>query len=153
MKKELNGRDVWNSRIGFILAGAGSAIRSGENIWRFPYIAGENGGGAFLVVYLLFVLGIGIPVMMSEFIIGRRTQRNPYGAFKKLAPGKPWFLVGLMGVGAAFMILIFYILWAGWTLEYITGQLTMHLKEKLWQNLPQCLMVSEKDPSDLCCGW
>lgn len=121
--KDLLPRDSFTSKFGVIAATAGSAIGLG-NIWRFPYIAGENGGGAFLVVYLLFVLGIGIPVMMSEFVIGRRALLNPYGAFKKLAPGKPWFLIGLMGVGAAFMILVFYNTVAGWTLEYIYKSIT-----------------------------
>jgi len=77
--KDLPPRDSFTSKFGMIAATTGSAIGLG-NIWRFPYIAGENGGGAFLVIYLLFILGIGIPVMMSEFVIGRRTQRNPYGA-------------------------------------------------------------------------
>ncbi|MCH7656893.1 MAG: sodium-dependent transporter [Bacteroidetes bacterium] len=121
--QDLPPRDSFTSKFGVIAATAGSAIGLG-NIWRFPYIAGENGGGAFLVVYLLFVLGIGIPVMMSEFVIGRRALLNPYGAFKKLAPGKPWFLIGLMGVGAAFMILVFYNTVAGWTLEYIYKSIT-----------------------------
>lgn len=121
--QDLPPRDSFTSKFGVIAATAGSAIGLG-NIWRFPYIAGENGGGAFLVMYLLFVLGIGIPVMMSEFVIGRRALLNPYGAFKKLAPGKPWFLIGLMGVGAAFMILVFYNTVAGWTLEYIYKSIT-----------------------------
>lgn len=121
--QDLPPRDSFTSKFGVIAATAGSAIGLG-NIWRFPYIAGENGGGAFLVLYLLFVLGIGIPVMMSEFVIGRRALLNPYGAFKKLAPGKPWFLIGLMGVGAAFMILVFYNTVAGWTLEYIYKSIT-----------------------------
>jgi len=112
------GRDSFTSKFGIIAAAAGSAIGLG-NIWRFPYVLGENGGGAFLFIYLAFVLGIGIPVMLSEFIIGRSTQRNPIGAFLKLAPGKPWFLIGIMGVGAAFMILSFYAAVAGWTLEYL----------------------------------
>jgi len=111
-------RDSFTSKFGVVAAAAGSAIGLG-NIWRFPYVVGENGGGAFLFIYLLFILGIGIPVMMSEFTIGRRSQRNPFGAFKKLAPGKPWFLIGLMGVVAAFMILSFYAAVAGWTLEYL----------------------------------
>jgi len=122
-KGDLSTRDSFGSKFGVLAATAGSAIGLG-NIWRFPYIAGENGGGAFLVVYLLFILAIGIPVMMSEFVIGRRAQRNPYGAFKKLAPGKPWFLVGIMGVIAAFVILIFYNTVAGWTLEYIYQSVT-----------------------------
>jgi len=101
-----------------IAAAAGSAIGLG-NIWRFPYVLGENGGGIFLLIYLLLVAMVGIPVMLSEFTIGRSTQRNPYGAFRRLAPGKPWYLVGLMGIVAAFMILAFYTVVAGWTLEYL----------------------------------
>ncbi len=111
-------RDSFTSKYGVIAAAAGSAIGLG-NIWRFPYVVGENGGGAFLFIYLAFIFAIGIPVMLSEFTIGRSAQLNPYGAFKKLAPGKPWYLVGLMGVGAAFMILAFYTAVAGWTFEYI----------------------------------
>ena len=111
-------RDSFGSKIGVIAAAAGSAIGLG-NIWRFPYVLGNNGGGAFLIVYLIFVVGIGVPVMISEFIIGRRSQRNPYGAFVKLAPGKPWYLVGIMGILAAFTILSFYSTIAGWTLEYL----------------------------------
>ncbi|MDX9773822.1 MAG: sodium-dependent transporter [Bacteroidales bacterium] len=111
-------RDSFGSRLGVIAAAAGSAVGLG-NIWRFPYILGENGGGAFLIIYLVIMFSIGIPVMMSELLIGRRTQRNPVGAFKVLAPGKPWYLVGMMGIISAFMILAFYTAVAGWTLEYI----------------------------------
>jgi len=114
----LSGRDGFGSKIGAFAAAAGAAIGLG-NIWRFPYLAGENGGGAFLLIYLVFILVIGFPVMLSEFTIGRRAQLNALGSFKKLAPGKPWFLVGLMGIGAAFVILAFYSTIAGWTLEYI----------------------------------
>ncbi|RIH66087.1 sodium-dependent transporter [Mariniphaga sediminis] len=111
-------RDSFGSRFGVIAATAGSAIGLG-NIWRFPYVAGENGGAAFLIIYLGFVLLIGIPVMLSEFTIGRSAQRNVFGSFRKLAPGRPWYLIGIMGVVAAFMILAFYTAVAGWTLEYI----------------------------------
>ncbi|HYW94629.1 MAG TPA: sodium-dependent transporter [Bacteroidales bacterium] len=129
-------RDSFTSKFGVIAAAAGSAIGLG-NIWRFPYVAGENGGAAFLFVYLTCVVIIGVPVMMSEFVIGRSAQRNPYGSFRMLAPGKPWYLVGLMGVVAAFMILAFYTVVAGWTLEYIyqsftgnlVGKSTIQLKE------------------------
>lgn len=124
-----NGRDSFSNRFAVIAAVAGSAIGLG-NIWRFPYVAGENGGGAFLILYLFFVLVIGIPVMTSEFIIGRAGQKNPYGAFKKLAPGKPWYLIGLMGVAAAFMILAFYTTVSGWTLEYFYQSLTGNLAGK-----------------------
>jgi NSS family neurotransmitter:Na+ symporter len=122
-------RDSFSNRFAVVAAVAGSAIGLG-NIWRFPYLAGENGGGAFLLVYLICVVVIGIPVMTSEFIIGRCAQLNPYGAFRKLAPGKPWFLIGLMGVVAAFMILAFYTTVAGWTLEYFYQSLTGNLLGK-----------------------
>lgn len=111
-------RGSFTSKFGVIAAAAGSAVGLG-NIWRFPYIAGENGGGAFLLIYLFFILAIGIPVMLSEFTIGRKTQRNAFGAFRKLAPGSGWPIVGLMGIVAAFVILAFYSTIAGWTLEYI----------------------------------
>jgi NSS family neurotransmitter:Na+ symporter len=121
-----NGRDSFTSKFGVVAAVAGSAIGLG-NIWRFPYVAGENGGAAFLIIYLLIIVVIGIPVMTSEFVIGRAAQKNPYGAFKMLAPGKPWFLIGIMGVAAAFMILAFYTTVAGWTLEYFYQTLTGNL--------------------------
>src|SRR4030042_152928 len=120
------GRDSFSNRFAVVAAVAGSAIGLG-NIWRFPYLMGENGGGAFLLIYLLCVIIIGIPVMTSEFVIGRAAQLNPYGAFKKLAPGKPWFLIGVMGVAAAFMILAFYTTVAGWTLEYFYQSVTGNL--------------------------
>ncbi|UCG27272.1 MAG: sodium-dependent transporter [Bacteroidales bacterium] len=127
-------RDSFGTKFGVIAATAGSAIGLG-NIWRFPYVAGENGGGAFLLIYLIFVIAIGIPVMMSEFVIGRSAQLNPVGAFKKLAPGKPWFLIGIMGVVAAFMILAFYAAVAGWTLEYIYQSVVNGFKGKSPQEL------------------
>ncbi|MBR8534168.1 sodium-dependent transporter [Carboxylicivirga sediminis] len=111
-------RDGFTNKFGVIAAAAGSAVGLG-NIWRFPYVAGENGGGAFLLVYLLFIVMIGLPVMLSELLIGRRAQKSVFGAFRTLAPDKPLFMsVGIMGVGAAFMILAFYAVVAGWTMEY-----------------------------------
>jgi len=118
MQSGLGERDSFSSKFGVIAAAAGSAIGLG-NIWRFPYVAGENGGGAFLLIYLLFIFAIGIPVMMSEFVIGRSAQLNPVGAFKKIAPGKKWHFIGLLGVVSAFIILAFYTVVAGWTLEYL----------------------------------
>lgn len=116
-------RDSFGSRLGILAAAAGSAIGLG-NIWKFPYITGKYGGAAFILVYLACIAVIGLPVMLSEFIVGRRGQKNPIGAFKKLAPGTPWFLTGWMGVAAAFMILAFYGVVAGWTLEYIFKSIT-----------------------------
>jgi NSS family neurotransmitter:Na+ symporter len=111
-------RDSFGSKFGVIAAAAGSAIGLG-NIWRFPYVLGQNGGGAFLLIYLFFIAAIGIPVMLSEFVIGRRAQLNAVGSFKKIAPGKKWHLIGLLGVVTAFIILAFYTVVAGWTLEYL----------------------------------
>lgn len=120
-------RGQWSGKLAFILAAAGSAIGLG-NIWRFPYTAGESGGGAFVLVYLGFVVLIGIPVMLAELSIGRETERNPVGAFKKLVPESMWPFVGGLGVLTGFGILAFYSVIAGWTLAYlwraITGDLT-----------------------------
>ena len=111
-------RDGFGSQVGIIAAAAGSAVGLG-NIYRFPCELGNNGGGAFLLVYLLIVLCLGVPVMLSELIIGRRTQKNPIGAFKMLKPKSAWPVVGYMGVFCAFIIMAFYCTIAGWTLEYI----------------------------------
>ena len=95
-------------------------------------MVGQNGGGAFLLIYLLFIAAIGIPVMMSEFVIGRSAQLNPVGAFKKIAPGKKWHLIGLLGVVSAFIILAFYTVVAGWTLEYLVQSVKwMVISEKI----------------------
>ena len=116
--QEVTKRDSFTGRIGIIAAVAGSAVGLG-NIWKFPYITGVFGGGAFVLVYLLCIALIGLPIVLSEFIIGRKAQKNAIGSFKKLAPGTPWFVPGVMGVVAAFMILAFYGVVAGWTLEYL----------------------------------
>lgn len=113
----------FGSKFGIIAAVAGSAIGLG-NIWKFPYLAGENGGGAFILVYLLCVAVIGVPIMMSEFVIGRKGQKNAFGSFKAIAPGTKWYMAGFMGVVAAFFILSFYSAVAGWTLEYVVLSLT-----------------------------
>ncbi|QZT37020.1 sodium-dependent transporter [Halosquirtibacter xylanolyticus] len=117
------GRDGFSSRFGVIAAAAGSAIGLG-NIWRFPYVLGENGGGAFFLVYMAFILVLGVPLMLTEMSIGRAGQRNPYGTFRFLAPKTKWYLVGVMGVAAAFLILSFYSAVAGWTLQYLFDAVT-----------------------------
>ncbi|WP_319482260.1 sodium-dependent transporter [uncultured Draconibacterium sp.] len=111
-------RDSFSSKFGVIAAAAGSAVGLG-NIWKFPYIAGVYGGAAFLFVYLAFILAIGLPVMLSELIIGRSSRKNAFGAFKVLAPGTSWRYIGIIGVGAAFLILSFYGVVAGWSIEYV----------------------------------
>lgn len=108
----------FGSKIGVVAAAAGSAVGLG-NIWRFPYELGQYGGAAFLILYLLFVIILGMPIMLSEFLIGRMGQANSAGSFRKLAPGSNWAWVGVMGVIASFLIMGFYVVVAGWTLEYI----------------------------------
>jgi len=110
-------REHWGSKIGFILAAAGSAIGLG-NIWRFPYITGVYGGAAFVLVYLGCVLLLGLPIMLAELTIGRHSQRNPVGAFLVIKPRSPWFLTGSLGVAAGFFILSYYSVVAGWTIGY-----------------------------------
>ena len=119
----MQAREQWVSRWGFILAAMGSAVGLG-NIWRFSYVTGENGGAAFLIIYLLCVALIGIPIIMAEFTIGRKGQTDAVGSFQKIAPGKPWVLSGILGVAAAFIILSFYGVIAGWTLKYFTSYVT-----------------------------
>ena len=111
-------RENWGSKVGFILAAAGSAVGLG-NIWKFPYIAGENGGAAFIFVYLICIAIIGLPVLIAEVLLGRTTQRNPVGAFRKLSDSKIWVSVGGLGVVAGFVILSFYGVVAGWSFGYI----------------------------------
>ena len=113
-----NNRANFGTKLGVILASAGSAVGLG-NIWRFPYMTGEYGGAAFIFVYLGCVLLFGAPIMMAEFLIGRRSQSNTARAYQKLAPGTQWRWVGRMGVLAGFLILSYYSVVAGWTLEYI----------------------------------
>jgi len=114
----VNGRGQWSGRLGFILAAAGSAIGLG-NIWRFPYSVAEGGGGLFVLMYLIFVLAIGLPVLLAELSLGRAAQRNPVGAFKALLPGKFWPYVGGLGVVTGAGILAFYSVIAGWTVGYL----------------------------------
>jgi len=112
----------WSSRLAFILAVSGSAVGLG-NIWRFPYVAGTNGGGAFVLVYLLCVAIVGLPLMMSEILMGRRGRRNPVATMQLLGEEEGstpnWKLVGAGGVVAAFLILSFYSVIAGWAVAYI----------------------------------
>ncbi|MFQ5669614.1 MAG: sodium-dependent transporter [Acidobacteriota bacterium] len=112
------GRGEWRNRAGFVLAAAGSAIGLG-NIWRFPSETARNGGAAFLVVYLACVALVGVPVMLAELSIGRRTRRNPVGAFMMLRPRTAWPLLGGLGVLTGIAILSFYSVVAGWTIGYL----------------------------------
>ncbi|UCE19252.1 MAG: sodium-dependent transporter, partial [Gemmatimonadota bacterium] len=123
-------REQWGTKIGFILAAAGSAIGLG-NVWKFPYITGENGGAAFVLVYLFCIVIIGWPIMLAELTIGRKAQRNPVGAFKILKPNSLWFLVGSLGILAGFFILSYYSVVAGWMMAYAYKAVT-----GVFQNFP-----------------
>jgi len=119
-RKSIHGQ--WSSRWVFILAATGSAVGLG-NIWRFPYITGENGGGAFVLVYIACVLLVGIPIMMAEIMLGRRGRQSPINTMQSLAEDEglnpAWRYLGWLGVVAGFFILSFYSVVAGWTLDYI----------------------------------
>jgi NSS family neurotransmitter:Na+ symporter len=108
------------SRVGFILAAAGSAVGLG-NLWRFPYTVGENGGGLFVLIYLISVIVIAVPVLIAEVTLGRFTRKNPVGAFDTIRPGSPWKIVGYVGVATGFMILSYYAVIAGWTVYYFVN--------------------------------
>ena len=114
---QTTGRGNFGSRLGVILASAGSAVGLG-NIWRFPTEVGRDGGAAFILVYLCCVFLLALPVMISEFIVGRSSRSNTVGAYRTLAPGKPWVVAGFMGVLGGILVLSFYSVVAGWTLHY-----------------------------------
>ena len=115
-------REQWSSRLIFILAATGSAVGLG-NIWKFPYITGENGGGAFVLVYLLCISLIGIPIMMAEIMLGRRGRRNPVDTMRLLAAESQrsprWAWLGWIGILAGILIMSFYSVIAGWTVDYV----------------------------------
>jgi len=109
-------REQWSTRAGFVLAAVGSAVGLG-NIWRFPFVTGEGGGAGFVLVYLLFVVSIGLPAILIEFVVGRRTRSNPVGAFERIGTGV-WRYVGWIFVVTTFVIMSYYSVVAGWTIRY-----------------------------------
>lgn len=119
-------RDNFGSKLGVILATAGSAVGLG-NVWRFPYMTGQNGGAVFILIYFVCILFLGIPCMMNEFIIGRRAHSNTARAYSMLSNGGPWKLVGYLGVLTAFLISGYYVVVSGWCLQYIYASFTGHL--------------------------
>ena len=128
----MNNRGNWGSKLGFILAAAGSAIGLG-NLWKFPYMTGKHGGGAFVLIYLICILLVGVPIMIAEIYIGKKTQKNPIGAFTELETEskgiihyhkngktlKPFNLIGWMGFIAGFLILSFYSVVIGWVFHFL----------------------------------
>ena len=125
----MENRKNFSSKLGVVFAAAGSAVGLG-NVWRFPTEVGNNGGAAFILVYLFCVVLIGVPVMLSEFLIGRHTHANTVSAFAQLAPGRWWRIGGVEGVFVAFLIFSYYILISGWTLYYLVESLMGHLLAK-----------------------
>ena len=115
-------RDHWSSNTGLVLAATGSAIGLG-NLWKFPFITWENQGGAFVLVYLICIAAVGLPIMLAELLIGRRSQKSAVGALKEAA-GPAWALVGGWGVLAGFILLSYYTVIAGWSLFYFAKSLT-----------------------------
>lgn len=115
-------RGNFGSKIGIVLATAGSAVGLG-NVWRFPYTVGENGGAAFILIYIACILALGIPGMVSEFIVGRHGQANAARSYDALAEGRPWKLVGYLGILTSTIILGFYAVVAGWCLEYLCASI------------------------------
>ena len=113
----------WSSRYLFLLAAVGSAVGLG-NIWKFPYVVGENGGGAFVLLYLFCIALVGIPVLIAEILIGQSAQANPVSAFAKLSrqfqASRLWVVFGYVGIVAGFLILSFYSVVAGWSLDYLS---------------------------------
>lgn len=111
-------RENFGSKLGTVLAAAGSAVGLG-NIWRFPIETGQHGGAAYIIIYVLCIIMLGIPIMLAEFIIGRRSHSNAVGAYHKLAPGTQWKWVGRLSVLAVFIVTCYYVVVAGWTFEYM----------------------------------
>ena len=129
-----NVRETWSGSLGFILAAIGSAVGLG-NIWRFPYVTGENGGAAFFLIYIACIFLVGIPVMLAEILIGRHSRRNAVGAFSSMKPGTPWSAVGWLCIGTGFIILSYYSVVGGWVLHYcylaLTNQFSSDSPESL----------------------
>ncbi|MGD7010041.1 sodium-dependent transporter [Metabacillus sp. 84] len=119
--------EQWSSKLGFILASAGSAIGIGA-IWKLPYVAGTSGGGAFFLLFILFTALIGLPLLLGEFVIGRSTQKEAIRSYQSLVPGTAWSYIGYLGVATSFILLSFYSVVGGWILQYlvysVTGQLS-----------------------------
>ena len=144
-------RENFGSKLGVVLAAAGSAVGLG-NIWRFPVETGQNGGAAFIIVYILCIVLLGLPIMMSEFLIGRSTHSNTAGAYRKLAPGTPWKWVGRLGVLSGFVILSYYAVVAGWTAEYTVLAASNYFEGKTTADFPRIFSDLSANPW-ICTLW
>lgn len=139
-------REHWATRVGFLLATAGSAIGLGS-LWRFPYMAGENGGGYFVLLFIGFTFVIGLPVFMAELTMGRRSQRGPVLAFAELAKNSGiWRIVGWLAVVTTFIILSYYLVIAGWSLNYAFMSLNQFYQGKSYDEIVQIFDIVYKSP-------
>lgn len=127
-------RDSFGSRFGALVAMAGSAVGLG-NLWRFPYLVGENGGAAFIIVYIVFVFLLCLPIFISEFVIGRRSQKNAYAAFRDLSGGSAWRLVGLFTIIVPLIVLSYYSVIGGWSVDYLLKSLTFSFTTETSQSV------------------
>ena len=116
-------RDNFGSRFGALVAMAGSAVGLG-NLWRFPYLMGENGGAAFIIVYIALCFLICLPIFISEFVIGRRSQENAFAAFRDLSGGSNWKWVGLITILVPMIVLSYYSVIGGWSVDYLLKSCT-----------------------------
>lgn len=138
-------RENFGSKIGAVLAAAGSAVGLG-NVWRFPIETGRNGGAAFILIYIACIIVLGLPLMISEFLIGRSTQSNTARAFQKLAPDTNWKWIGRLGVFTAFFILCYYGVIAGWTIEYAVLAMGNQFAGKTAEDFPQIFSNFSSSP-------
>jgi len=129
----MSDRGNWGSKMGFVLAAAGSAVGLG-NIWRFPYTASKSGGALFVLIYLVAVVAVALPVLLAEVSLGRFTAKNPVGAFAAIKARSPWKLVGFLGIATGVMILSYYAVVAGWTIGYFVKSITGNFKQILDSN-------------------
>lgn len=148
----MSSKTTFTSKLGVIAATVGSAVGLGT-VWRFPYEVQNNGGSIFLVTYLVCVLLMGIPVMLAEFSLGRGSGSDSVGAFRRLTPGKPWWIIGATAVLASYLILIYYMVVAGWTLEYLWMSITNQLYAGIDTAPNRTVVFSSIMNESLSTGW
>ena len=147
-----NNHSTFGSKIGVIAATVGSAVGLG-NVWRFPSLAQANGGAAFLIIYIVSILILGIPVMLAETSLGRAGRSDSVGVFKHLTPKSRWWIVGVVGIVASYIILSYYMVVAGWTLEYIYSSVTGALFEGTTGTAADGLLYQQKMSEMISTGW
>ena len=140
-------REKFGSRLGFILISAGCAIGLG-NVWRFPYIAGKDGGAAFILIYLLFLIIFGIPVMSMEFAVGRASKKSIAKGFDILEPkGTKWHLMKYLGIAANYLLMMFYTVIAGWMLAYLKKFIFGEFEQKTTEQVTGIFTELQQNPA------